>query len=555
MILYGMDRKTVMKPLDFVNGTQKGDESMTRNLVQLSILSFEKGFRAGSFNPAHAKEALDSLNQPISAKAEVTSSTSSLDTNDAFSRLSQRIEVLDAGMSRMIKAVQEKIEKSEKTTRTTQVAMDKLLDTLDLVFRKLVDIDTAQKDISERIQTFGHHLTRRSRPVSMTDSEIDDLEFDSSRNTGTSLTTSTGAKPRLQINPEGVKRGLSSDSLLNAPAQEDQARRTLSSAGKATAKSELTSVNIAAASSSPSLLGTSPQTPVSPKLFAKLPIEVLNARLSKSELMRLSVIYELIETEADYYHKPEVRNTKLVSEQDTAVLFSNVEQLITVHNQLMSKLNLKRESNPVIEEIGDVLVEIAESLRIYAVYCGNYPQAMKLVHQLQSRPDFKEFITKWMNSVEGRGLSLESFLIKPVQRICKYPLLLRELLKHVDKSHKDYANLSLATEKIELVVAQVNEATQALDRKERLLALLSKIDSPNALNLSDKRLLKDGVIQKISSGKSKERFLLLCAEVLVTCKVQAKFRYQFESATNTGDISLKTDFKGGQNRVQAMLTN
>jgi hypothetical protein len=44
---------------------------------------------------------------------------------------------------------------------------------------------------------------------------------------------------------------------------------------------------------------------------------------------------------------------------------------------------------------------------------------MKLVHQLQTKPEFKEHTQRWMNSAEGRGLSLESFLIKPVQRICK----------------------------------------------------------------------------------------------------------------------------------------
>ncbi|KAJ3216933.1 Myosin 10A, isoform D [Dinochytrium kinnereticum] len=563
LILYGFERKSVLKPLDFVNGTQKGDEMMLKNLIQLSLMAYDKGFKLAFFNPGQVKEALEASLQPAPVTQEqVAASTSSLDTNDSMNRLVQRIEVLDAGVTRMIKSLQDKIDKSEKTNKTTQMAMDKLLDTLDLVFRKLIDIDTSQKDISDRIQSIGQQFNRRSRPISMTESEADDIDYDGSR--------SHNGKPRLHINPETVKRGMSSDSLLNNGVAEDQLRRTLSTAEKPM-KGDTTSVSTIAATSSPSLLGTAPTTPISPKLFAKLPIEVMNAGLPKNDMMRLSVVYELIETESDYvkdlgimvnYHKPEVRNTKLVSEQDITLLFSNVEQLIAANNQLLMRLNAKREANPIIEEVGkffifssyrmrflthivgDVIADVADSLKVYTVYCGNYPQAMKLVHQLQSRPDFKEHIQKWMNSPEGRGLSLESFLIKPVQRICKYPLLLRELLKYVDKGHKDYLNLTVAAEKIEAVVALVNEATQALDRKERLHALQAKIESQTPLALQDKKLLKDGLVQKISGGKSKERFLLLCTDVLVTCKVPAKFRYQFESMTNTGDIYIKPDFKG-----------
>ncbi|KAJ3100459.1 Myosin 10A, isoform D [Phlyctochytrium planicorne] len=548
LILYGMERKAVLRPLDFVNGTLKGDEMMIKNLVQLSILAHEKGFKTLSYSPLQAREALEALTLPplvTPTSVDQLSSTASLDSSDAIGKLVQRIEVLDAGMSRLIKTLTEKVEKSEKGSNRVQATMEKVFDTLDLVFRKLVDIDVAQKDIQERMRGFSNSVNRRSRPISMTESEMDDGDYDG--------TGSVRGKPRLHINPEGPKRGQSSDSLLNSGMPDESLRRAVSTSEKVPRGDLSASLNISATSSSPSLLGTAPTTPISPKLFSKLPMEVMNAGLPKVDMMRLSVVYELIETESDYvkdlgimvnYHKPEVRATKLVSDQDVTVLFSNIEQLIAANTQLLTRLNARKESNPVIEEVGDILVEVSDSLKVYTVYCGNYPQAMKLVHQLQSRPDFKEYIQKWMNSPEGRGLSLESFLIKPVQRICKYPLLLRELLRYCDKSHKDFANLTLAAEKIEAVVALVNEATQALDRKEKLISLQTRIESQTPLSLQDKKLLKDGLIQKISGGKSKERFLVLCADVLITCKVPAKFKYQLESITNTGDIYLKTDFKG-----------
>jgi hypothetical protein len=97
-----------------------------------------------------------------------------------------------------------------------------------------------------------------------------------------------------------------------------------------------------------------------------------------------------------------------------------------IHSKaLANKMTARRDENVFIAEVGDLLIDSAPTFNVYSTYASNYPSAMKLVHSLQLRPDMKENFQKWMNAPEARGLSLESFLIKPVQRICKYPLLIR----------------------------------------------------------------------------------------------------------------------------------
>ena len=51
------------------------------------------------------------------------------------------------------------------------------------------------------------------------------------------------------------------------------------------------------------------------------------------------------------------------------------------------------------------------------------------------------FLSSLENGPEVRGLALHAFLIKPVQRICKYPLLLRDLIRNTDSDHPDRQNL------------------------------------------------------------------------------------------------------------------
>lgn len=68
---------------------------------------------------------------------------------------------------------------------------------------------------------------------------------------------------------------------------------------------------------------------------------------------------------------------------------------------------------------------------MYAIYCSNHENANKLYEKLlASNAQFAEWIAaQKLNNPAVKGAGLESYLIKPVQRLCRYPLLLKELVK------------------------------------------------------------------------------------------------------------------------------
>ena len=70
-----------------------------------------------------------------------------------------------------------------------------------------------------------------------------------------------------------------------------------------------------------------------------------------------------------------------------------------------------------------------------------------------------------------RGLNLSSFLIKPVQRICKYPLIIREVLKYTEESNPDFDYLKRAMEKLEGVLSVVNEGARKADGGRKMLEI------------------------------------------------------------------------------------
>ena len=118
--------------------------------------------------------------------------------------------------------------------------------------------------------------------------------------------------------------------------------------------------------------------------------------------------------------------------------------------ELLRSLETKRAENPVIELVGDIFIRLADFFRMYNMYCSNQPFSLIKFENITSRA-FKSFVAvrppfpalspfhslalqtqafshipqECFQKPECRALAMCSFLIKPVQRICKYPLLIR----------------------------------------------------------------------------------------------------------------------------------
>ena len=69
---------------------------------------------------------------------------------------------------------------------------------------------------------------------------------------------------------------------------------------------------------------------------------------------------------------------------------------------------------------------------------------------------FKNFIHDTFKDPKFKKLELPSYLIKPIQRLPKYVLLLKDLLKNTDCEHVDYENIKFALLKFEEVNVENN---------------------------------------------------------------------------------------------------
>ncbi len=164
--------------------------------------------------------------------------------------------------------------------------------------------------------------------------------------------------------------------------------------------------------------------------------------------------------------------------EKTRQIFSNVEQVLGVNRALLEALEKDRS----VGNVAAAFTQMADYLKVYSIYCSNQDTSLKLVEDSEKRvPAFKKWTMANQSKFLSRGLDLRDFLIKPTQRICKYPLFLRELIDNTPPDAETHRELLEVNDKIQAVVLHINEQRRlkvGLEGVREVYQRLSNSDYP-----------------------------------------------------------------------------
>lgn len=168
-----------------------------------------------------------------------------------------------------------------------------------------------------------------------------------------------------------------------------------------------------------------------------------------------------------------------LSEADFETLFANIEDIEAMAMRLA--LALRHESLKPVEKqaLGHVFCKYAQSLQeVYVKYVVNFDDANDLQIRLNTDTAAVAAMKACHATIATRTKSwdLANFLIKPVQRVLKYPLLLRELEKRTAPDHPDMADIVQAGEAVKKIATAINEGRRT---KELLGKYTEKRDKLN----------------------------------------------------------------------------
>lgn len=106
--------------------------------------------------------------------------------------------------------------------------------------------------------------------------------------------------------------------------------------------------------------------------------------------------------------------------------------------------------------LGGSFLYYADHFKLYSGFCANHIKVQKVLERAKTDKAFKAFLDA-RNPTKQHSSTLESYLIKPVQRVLKYPLLLRELVSLTDHESEEHYHLTEALKAMEKVASHINE--------------------------------------------------------------------------------------------------
>ncbi|KAL1304874.1 hypothetical protein AAFC00_003797 [Neodothiora populina] len=235
---------------------------------------------------------------------------------------------------------------------------------------------------------------------------------------------------------------------------------------------------------------------------------------AKRLLKRKNVIKELVDTEYSYHQDMKIiediyKGTvgEMITAEDKKTLFGNSDQVesfsLEFYDSLRravtgvyvppkslrwqskrgsfstsnshereSMIDMPDEERDATTRVGEVFAHFLTQMeRVYGAYLKNHDAANQRLAKLQSDTTVKCWLDMCHNNASDitSAWDLDSLLVKPVQRILKYPLLLQQLVESTPPSHPDHKALEYSVKEVMNVTHRINEAKKRADLVEQMV--------------------------------------------------------------------------------------
>ncbi|PPQ90535.1 hypothetical protein CVT25_015849 [Psilocybe cyanescens] len=234
-----------------------------------------------------------------------------------------------------------------------------------------------------------------------------------------------------------------------------------------------------------------------------------------------NIIREMVETERKYVQDLEIMQkysnalsqANLMDQDTIHLLFPNLNKLLNFQRKFLIRLESTAEMPWQEQRWGQHFLESEDEFIVYEPYCANYTNATELMLANEQN------LVPLNHLINVKG-ELPGLLIKPIQRICKYPLLLDSLIKACSPSTYDhYDELKRGSDAAKRITDKINEAQRRAENEQTVKSLHSRIDDWKGHHLENfGELLLDDLFVVTKSDIDREYHVFLFERIILCCK-------------------------------------
>ncbi|XP_039649635.1 kalirin-like [Perca fluviatilis] len=259
---------------------------------------------------------------------------------------------------------------------------------------------------------------------------------------------------------------------------------------------------------------------------------------------RMFVVNEMIQSEKDYVKdlgvivegfmsRLEVRGIPEEMRGKDKIVFGNIQQIYDWHRDFfLVELERCVQNHDLL---ADLFIRHERRLHMYVVYCQNKPRSEFIVIE------YENFFEEIQHEISCR-MSISDYLIKPIQRITKYQLLLKDFLKYTSKAGLDSEEIEKAMELMSLVPKRCNDMMNL----GRLQGYEGKLTSQGKLLQQETFCVweQDGGVL----SRSKERRVFLFEQIVIFSELLRKGSnnpgYQFKTSIKVSYLAMQDSVDG-----------
>ncbi|CAH3136738.1 unnamed protein product [Pocillopora meandrina] len=211
-----------------------------------------------------------------------------------------------------------------------------------------------------------------------------------------------------------------------------------------------------------------------------------------------------------------IKQANVVADSTLGDIFCDLENIYLLDSRFLQELEERMKTWEEHERIGDIIKKYSHFLKMYTQFVNGYDKAIGVFQDtMKENSEFADMVAKFQASERCHGMALSSYMLKPVQRIPSYRLLLIDYLKHLPKDSEESKDIEAALKIVSEVATHINESMKKMENFEQMLKVQRSLVGHPEIVKAGRDFIKEGTLMKLCRKDMQERMFFLLTDVLL----------------------------------------